>query len=223
VSNALNGVDHGLQGMWLRAPIMVCVLIICCLAVGGGGCAHKEARPTLGSDHFIAMQHMIRTVGLAKASIYLGKQFGGDGRPDPDLVVSDAAVMKELAAGLWEAKYDGPDLARLGPGSAYADLGDGDWLIIIIDFCSATDSGEDMLCLRMHGRRFSFGGYGFYQDSFQSPRLARLIRGRLLPAKASDKVVQTLLLLERRGPGEGCVPPRRKIPVWYEGIGLGYR
>jgi hypothetical protein len=145
------------------------------------------------------MQHLARSVTFAKAIVDLDKDCGGreDGRPD--LEVRDAAVMKELRLALLDAYYDGPDLDRSGPGAAYDKAEETSYVSLTVEFASESRSGEDILFIQIYETRFAVCWRGFYQDSFQSARLARLIKDRLLPREATKKIIQALDALEQKG------------------------
>ena len=161
------------------------------------GCdRHREPLP-LGSDHFISMQDMVRSVSFTKALVHLRKEYGGQGGPEGDLVITDAAIMKELRLALLKAKFDGYDLRHDGPSAAYITRGDRLYLNVEIEFEPSMPSSEDAFFIFVFGRGFGLDSYGFAQDSFQSPRLARLIRDRLLPRTASEGAVKTLEYLEK--------------------------
>lgn len=161
------------------------------------GCAQPDARLYLGSDHFASMQEEVRGVRFARASIYLDRDCGGRADGQPDRETAEPRILGELRLGLLDARYDGPDLKWFGPAAAYAFRGDGHFLAIIVRLASPGISGEEYLLINVHGSRFTFDQYGFEGDSFQSPRLARLIRSRLLPPKVPADVVATLVYLEQ--------------------------
>lgn len=175
------------------------VLVVCTGTLVLGGCTQQMARLPLGSDHFVAMQHLARSVVFAKAIVELGKDCGGRADGSPDLKISEASVMKELRLALLDAYYDGPDLERSGPGASYEMATDMPYLHLTVQFACETPAGEEFLFIEMHGARFTLNGYGFYQDSFQSARLARLIRDRLLPPKATQNVIQAVESLASYG------------------------
>jgi len=172
-------------------------LVLCLATAACGGCDQPGARRVLGSDHFVAMQRDVGRVSFTDASVYLDPEFAGRGDGMADMEVSDARVLAELRSALLEAQYDGPDLDWYGPDPAYAMGGDGHYMALTLRYAVPSQAGESSLRVHVHGCRFSFGNYGYSQDSFQSPRLARLIRQRLLPATASKNVATTLDYLEQ--------------------------
>ena len=167
-------------------------LVLYLVVVPCGGCDQPGSRRVLGSDHFVAMQRDVGRGGFANASVYLDSEFAGRGDGMADMEVSDARVLAELRWALLEAKYDGPDLDWFGPDPAYAMTGDGHFMALTVHYAVPSPAGKSSLRVHVHGCRFSFDNYGFCQDSFQSPRLARLIRQRLLPATAPKSVATAL-------------------------------
>jgi hypothetical protein len=148
----------------------------------------------LGSDHFTAMQEAVRCGRFTNAAVYIDVDSGGKGGNQPDLVVEDAAALAELRQALLEAQYFGPDLGKQGWwfSDAYLYTGDGHVLTVYAQLALPTPPGHDVLRINVHGGRFSFDDEGYYQDSFQSPHLARLLKERFMPEGVSEDVVETL-------------------------------
>jgi len=148
----------------------------------------------LGSDHFTAMQEAVRCGRFTEASVYINGILRAKASDPPDFVVEDAAALTELREALLDAQYDGPDLSKQGWwfSDAYLYTGDGDVLTVNARLALPTPSGHDVLRINVHGGRFSFDDEGYYQDSFQSTHLARLLKERFMPEGVSEDVVEAL-------------------------------
>jgi hypothetical protein len=149
----------------------------------------------LGSDHFRAMQEAVRCGRFAEASVYIQKGLGVEAGEPPDLVIEDAAALAELRQALLEAQYFGPDLGKPGwcSSDAYLYIGDGHAFTVYAKLALPTPVGHEILRINVHGgTRFSFGEEACYQDSFQSPRLARLLKERFMPKDVSIDAVNAL-------------------------------
>ena len=148
----------------------------------------------LGSDHFTAMQEAVRCGRFTEASVYIQRGLGAEAGEPPDLVVEDAAALAELRQALLEAQYFGPDLGKQGGWffDAYLYVGDGHEFTVYARLALPTPLGHDVLRINIHGGRFSFDENAYYQDSFQSTHLARLLKERFMPEGVSEDVLETL-------------------------------
>lgn len=149
----------------------------------------------LGSDHFTAMQEAVRCGRFTEASVYIQRGLGAEAGEPPDLVVEDAAALAELRQALLEAQYFGPDLGKQGWwfSDAYLYALDGHEFTVYARLALPTPLGHDVLRINIHcGTRFSFDEYAYYQDSFQSTHLARLLKERFMPEGVSEDVLETL-------------------------------
>jgi hypothetical protein len=149
----------------------------------------------LGSDHFTAMQEAVRCGRFTEASVYIQEGLGAEAGEPPDLVVADTVALAELRQALLDAQYDAPDLGKEARwfADAYVRPGDGHVLTVYARLALPTPLGHDMLRINVHsGTRFSFDEEAYDQDSFQSPRLARLLKERFMPEGVSEDVLEAL-------------------------------
>jgi hypothetical protein len=143
------------------------------------------------------MQREVGRVRFSNIRVYLDSDCGGRADGRPNLEISDGGVLNEFRVALLEAQYDGDDLRWFGPDAAYNMAGDGHFMAVTLQYATDAQGAEKDLMIHVHGCRFSFDKYGFSQDSFQSARLAHLVKSRLLPPTASDSVVKALDYLTR--------------------------